>query len=157
MIYRTKREKAAISEIIGTLLIVLATIAIGSILFVTSTTSLNLGISNQQNQGTVASQQIQERITVYDVWFQTNNSQQVLAMHLYNYGSVVVDLVALYTNTTGAEAPLAAFVTTYPNGVLISPQQLLALYVPFTSTHGVDYDLVLVSSVSTRFESVWGA
>ena len=138
-------------------MIVLATIAIGSILFVTSSNNLNIGVSNQLNQGTLASQQIQERVAVYDVWFQTNNSQSVLAIHLYNYGTVVVNVVTLYTNTTGAEAPLAAFVTAYPNGVSVSPQVPIALYIPFSWTHGTVYDLVLVSSVSSRFESVWGA
>ena len=154
---RDKRKRSGISEIIGTLLIVLATIAIGSILFVTSSNTLNLGVSNQSNQNSVVIQQLQERIVTYDVWFQTNNSQQVLAIHLYNYGSVVVDIVALYTNASGALAPLTAFVTAYPNGVVVSPQQLQALYIPFTATHGTVYDIVLVSSVSSRFESLWGA
>ena len=151
---RDSKKRSGISEIIGTLLIVLATIAIGSILFVTSSNTLNLGVSNQLNQNSVVIQQLQERIVTYDVWFQTNNSQQVLAIHLYNYGSVVVDIVALYINASG---PLTAFATAYPNGVVISPQQLQALYIPFTATHGMKYDIVFVSSVSSRFESLWGA
>ncbi len=154
---RLRRRRNAVAEIVGTLLILVATVAIAGTMVAIATSSIQIGILNQQNQATLYTQQLQERFIVYDVYFHTVSGTSYMQLEVYNYGLVNVNLVTLYTNLTGTEAQLASFATSYPNGVNLSPGQTGNLTVALNFVRGGHYDIILVSSAGTKSESLWAA
>ncbi len=153
-----RNSRRAVSEIIGTLLIVLATIGIGVVLVSTSAGSISTSVLNQQNQISIQTQHIQERSIVYDAWFHTaTNGTRLLNIHLFDYGQVNIHIVTLYTNLTGSKSALGNFSTAYPTGFYVFPGQMVSFNVAFAYVVGNHYDILIVSDVGTTFESVWSA
>jgi len=152
-----RNGRSAISEIIGTLLIVLATVAIGTLLLLGSSSSLQTGTVLQQSQVSLATQQAQERLTIFDVWFHTVGGIPDLEVHALNYGSNLIHIVTIYTNQSGTVAPLASFTTAYPNGLTLSPGQQIEILAAFSYTPGTNYYVKLVSDSGSVFDGAWSA
>jgi len=152
------KSRRAVSEIIGTLLIVLVTIAIGVALVTLSSSSISTNVLNQSNQAAIESQQIQERSIIYDAWFHlAANYTRLMNLHVLNYGQVTIHFVALYTNVTGTEATFSNFTVAYPSGAYVNPGQAASLNVAFGYTQGTPYDIKIVSASGSVFECIWSA
>lgn len=158
MLRRSARHRrAAIAEIVGTLVLLVATIAIGTTLFAVATGGISTGILNQSNNITIASQRVQERISVFDVWFHEINGSKTVQIHLLNYGDVYVQIVTIYANITGVSIPQNNFTLAYPNGLTISPGDQATI--TFTSSYasGQNYEIALASQAGSTFTGIWGA
>ena len=153
---RARHSRAAIAEIIGTLVILVVTIAIGATLVAVATGSISIGVVNQSNSIALASQQVQERVSVSDVWFHTTSGRTV-QIHLMNYGNVNVQIVTVYANLTGSSSPQNNFTTAYPNGVTISPGYQATITFAYAYVTGQNYQIELVSSSGSTFTSIWGS
>lgn len=154
---RTRQNRAAIAEIVGTLVLLVATIAIGTTLFGIATGGISTGILNQSNNVSIASQRVQERISVFDVWFHEINGTKMAQIHLLNYGEVYVQIAAIYANMSGQSTPQNNFTLEYPNGVTVSPgyQAMISFNCSYVS--GQNYEIRLVSEAGSTFTSIWGA
>ncbi|MDG6904907.1 MAG: hypothetical protein JRN20_03880 [Nitrososphaerota archaeon] len=145
------------AEIIGTLVILVATIAIGVTLFTIATGSVSIGIMNQSNNISLASQQVQERLSIYDVWFHSVGGSRTVQLHMINYGNVYVHIVTIYANLTELPTPQNNFTVSYPNGVTIAPGNQATITFGYAYSSGQNYQITLVSDSGSTFTGIWSA
>lgn len=154
---RARHSRAAVAEIVGTLILLVATIAIGTTLFGIATGGISTGILNQSNNVSIASQREQERISVFDVWFHEINGVKTIQIHLLNYGDVYAQISTVYTNITGQSTPEKNFTLAYPNGVAIVPGDQAVLSFNSSYTSGQNYEITIATQAGSTFTSLWGA
>lgn len=154
---RFAKRKHGISEIVATLIILAATLAIGVSLLSAATSSLSFGVVNQTNNVNLAAQQLQERLMVYDVWFHALPVGSAIEISLINYGTVYIDISYVYTNASGTLTPETNFTSTYPNGITVAPSDQARIVFPFPFVNGTNYEIELVSSSGSTFTSIWSA
>ncbi|MHB1907455.1 MAG: hypothetical protein ACYCQJ_01135 [Nitrososphaerales archaeon] len=155
---RKRSSKKAISEIIGTLIILAATLAIGVSLLAAASSNLSFGTINQSNNVTLAEQQLQERLMVYDVRFHT------LLTYSTGTGSSLTEpftaSVSKYLPTYNSFI-VGAVLSNVGSGASVSAGSKYTLNTNPTLTNGVDqfaeYNASFVAGSATNSFSISGS
>lgn len=86
-------SRLAVSEVIGSLLMVVMVVALASIVLV----AVNQWVYTQR--GSIL-QMMREAFIIEDVWFRVIDDRRIITITIYNYGSVYLTVNRIYVNGT---------------------------------------------------------
>ena len=130
-----KLNRRAQSQIIETLFILLITVIASTLVYSSLSTSLS-----SQRQGPL--QQVNERITIEDLWF--NNSTSV-KIYLRNIGTVDIKINSVTIDSTAATITPPSFILNLDSGGWVNCTRATSW------TTGRYYEITLVSERGSRF------
>jgi flagellin-like protein len=147
------RNNKGVSEIIGSLILVLIVSAAGVLAYSISLTAFSSSTSNFQLQMDQREAKARERLAVLAVWWNMSSEHALLNLPVLNYGTTDLAVDTVYVNGTPA--------ATYLNGrgVMIGPWNVTCVKFvsSMTIVTGTAYDMIVVSERGSKNEISWQA
>ena len=151
------RQRAGLSEVIAALLILVISVAIGTIFFAWGTSALNLTQSGFIQQTALSRDKIEERITVTSVFYNTTVSANV-SIAVFNYGERAATIDTVYLNQTPYDFDvLYANRSTDFSSNMIPVGELVWIRIPVVGLAGTTSTITLATERGNSYELLFKA
>jgi flagellin-like protein len=156
MFEKLLRNKRGVSEIIGSLLLILIITSAGVVVYAYSVNAFNTSSSSIQQQTRLDEEQTLERLHIIRVWFDSSSNQFNLTV--LNYGEINWAINAVYINGT----PVNPIQVTNLNGASVSftaidQLALLRFNSPIAISFGSVCEILVVTERGGKTSVSWKA
>jgi flagellin-like protein len=156
MFKKLLRNKKGVSEIVGSLLLILIITSAGVVVYAYSVNAFNTSSSSIQQQTRLDEEQTLERLHIIRVWFDSSSNQFNLTV--LNYGEINWAINAVYINGT----PVNPIQVTNLNGASVSftaidQLALLRFNSPIAISFGSVCEILVVTERGGKTSVSWKA
>ncbi len=143
-------DKKGVSEIVGSLVMILIVVIAGTALYAYSTNAFSLSESSYRLQTEGREESSRERFTIIAVWWNTDTQ---LNLTILNYGKIDLAIDAVYMDGTA----VTAFISGTGETMARKATKSIIFTSPITIITTQTYMIVAVSERGSREEVYWNA